>query len=150
MHCINCGKELIGEVKFCDGCGTPVISEQSSNQTQAQPAPAIQETQENKVIFILSYILFFLPLVSCPNSKIGRFHANQGLILLITSIAGQIAVSILSSVLLSISWALWTIASLISGAWWIAMLALVIIGMMNANKGEQKPLPLIGKFTIIK
>jgi uncharacterized membrane protein len=29
------------------------------------------------------------------------------------------------------------------------MLALVIIGMMNASKGEQKPLPIIGKFTII-
>lgn len=155
MHCTNCGKELVGEMKFCDGCGTPVVSEQNSNQAQVQPtqvqsAPANQEAQENKVIFILSYLLFFLPLVSCPGSKIGRFHANQGLVLLITSVVGQIAVTILSSVLLSISWGLWAITSLISWGWAIVVLALVIIGMVNANKGEQKPLPVIGKITIIK
>ncbi len=155
MNCTNCGKELSREVKFCDGCGTPVVSEQNNNQAQAQPAPvqsapANQVVQENKVIFILSYILFFLPLVSCPGSKIGRFHANQGLVLLITSVAGQIGVTILSSVLLSISWRLWQIASLISGGWWIAMLVLVVMGMVNANKGEQKPLPIIGKITILK
>lgn len=153
MHCTNCGKELVGEVKFCDGCGTPVVSEQNNNQAQAQPArsaPVNQEAQENKVIFILSYILFFLPLVSCPGSKTGRFHANQGLVLLITSVAGQIAVTILSSVLLSISWGLWAITSIIGWGWAIAVLALVIIGMVNANKGLQKPLPIIGKFTIIK
>ncbi|MDD2362078.1 MAG: zinc ribbon domain-containing protein [Oscillospiraceae bacterium] len=155
MNCTNCGKELTREVKFCDGCGTPVVSEQNNNPAQAQPAPAQsapvnQEVQENKAIFILSYILFFLPLVSCPDSKIGRFHANQGLVLLITSVAGQIAVTILSSVLLSISWGLWAITSLIGWGWAIVVLALVIIGMVNANKGEQKPLPIIGKFKIIK
>lgn len=161
MNCTNCGKELAGEVKFCDGCGTPVVSEQNSHQAQAQPesaqpaqtaqpTPVNQEAQENKAIFILSYILFFLPLVSCPGSKIGRFHANQGLVLLITSVAGQIVVTIVSSVLLSISLALWRFTSLIGWGWTIAVLVLVVIGMMNANKGEQKPLPIIGKFTIIK
>ena len=176
MNCTNCGKELGHEVKFCDGCGSPVVSEQNSHQAQAQPesaqpaqtaqsaqsaqtaqpaqtaqsAPVNQEAQENKVIFILYYILFFLPLVSCPGSKTGRFHANQGLILLITSVVGQIAVTILSTILLSISLALWRFTSLIGSVWWIAVLALMIIGMINANKGEQKPLPIIGKFTIIK
>jgi len=28
----------------------------------------------------------------------------------------------------------------------LALVALVIIGIMNASKGKQKPLPLIGKF----
>ncbi|HHV59444.1 MAG TPA: hypothetical protein GXX49_03965 [Clostridiaceae bacterium] len=112
----------------------------------------MNEAQENKVIFILAYlgILFFLPLVSCPNSKVGRFHANQGLLLLITSVAGQIVVNILSGIILAISWRLWSITSLISWAWAIAIIALVIIGMSSANKGEQKPLPIIGKFTLIK
>ena len=96
---------------------------------------------------MLSYVLFFLPLISCPTSKIGRFHANQGLVLLITSVAGNIAVSILSSLL---TWRLWAITSFIGWAWGIVVLALIIIGMVNANKGEQKPLPVIGGFTIIK
>lgn len=154
MHCTNCGKELLGEAKFCDGCGSPVVSEQNTNPAPAQaaaaPAAAIQEGQENKTIFILSYILFFLPLVSCPGSKTGRFHANQGLVLLIASVAGQIIVTILSSILISLSWRLWSIASLLGWGWAIVVLAFVIIGMVNASKGEQKPLPIIGKLTIIK
>jgi uncharacterized membrane protein len=151
MVCPNCGKLLNGESKFCDGCGSPVVSEQNNSQTNTQSAPAKQVEQENKVIFILSYILFFLPLVSCPGSKAGRFHANQGLLLLITSIAGQIVVTILTKLLMSISWGLWTVASLIGWAWVIVVLAFVVIGMINANKGEQKPLPVIGKIiTIIK
>ena len=39
---------------------------------------------QNKTLCGLAYvfpILFFLPLVSCPNSKFGRFHANQALLL---------------------------------------------------------------------
>lgn len=168
MHCTNCGKELVAEAKFCDGCGTPIVAEQSANPAPAaapaepaapaapaepaaaQSAPAAQEGQENKVIFILSYLLFFLPLIACPGSKTGRFHANQGLILLIASVAGQILVTILSSILIAISWRLWSIASLLGWAWAIVVLVFVVIGMINANKGEQKPLPVIGKFTIIK
>ena len=150
MNCTNCGKELVGQAKFCDGCGSPVVSNQEAKQAPIESGTIVQNTQENKVIFILSYILFFLPLISCPNSKTGRFHANQGLLLLITSIAGQIAVTILSSVVLAISWRLWAIVSLISWGWAIVVLVLAVIGMMNANKGEQKPLPVIGKFTLIK
>lgn len=150
MNCTNCGNEVMETAKFCDGCGSPVVSQQNTEQTAVKQAPVSQEAQENKVIFILAYILFFLPLVSCPNSKTGRFHANQGLLLLITSIAGQIAVTILSSVLFSISWRLWSLIPLIGWGWAIVVLVFVIIGMTNANKGELKPLPIIGKFTLIK
>jgi uncharacterized membrane protein len=155
MHCINCGKELQDGAKFCNNCGTPVVAQQATNQAPAQEQqPAAQnaatDTQDNKVVFMFSYILFFLPLIACPNSKAGRFHANQGLVLLLTSIAGQIAVSILSAILVMIWWRFWVIATLLGWAWAIAVLALVIMGMINANKGELKQLPVIGKFTIIK
>ena len=47
-----------------------------------------QDTQDAKIWSILAYfgILFFLPLVCAPQSRFGRFHANQGLILLLTSL----------------------------------------------------------------
>lgn len=67
MNCTHCGKELAGEAKFCDGCGSPIISEQEKGQQPAQAAPA-----------------------------------NQGLVLLITSVVGGIAATILSSVLLAV------------------------------------------------
>ncbi|MDD2418107.1 MAG: zinc-ribbon domain-containing protein [Oscillospiraceae bacterium] len=150
MNCTNCGKEIANYAKFCDGCGTPIVTQQVNPQAAPVQAPVTNDDQENKVIFILSYLLFFLPLVSCPNSKTGRFHANQGLLLLITAVAGSIAVAILSTILFSISWRLWTIIPLFSWAWGIAVIVLVVMGMINANKGEQKPLPIIGKFTLIK
>ena len=147
MNCTECGKEVAETVKFCDGCGTPLASEQKNIQEPVQSASPSHEIKENKWIFMLSYVLFFLPLISCPASKIGRFHANQGFVLLITSVAGNIAVSVLSTLL---TWRLWAITSFIGWAWGIVVLALIIIGMVNANKGEQKPLPVIGGFTIIK
>ena len=44
-----------------------------------------QDISDGKAMSILAYfgILFFLPLVVCPQSRFGRFHANQGLILLL-------------------------------------------------------------------
>lgn len=150
MHCTNCGKELMDSVRFCDGCGSQNATIPASAQSAVLVAPVSNEAVENKVIFMFAYLLFFLPLVSCPSSKIGRFHANQGLVLLITAVVGQIAVTILSSIVLAISWRLWVILSLIAWGWGIAVLALVVIGMINANKGEQKPLPIIGGIGIIK
>lgn len=153
MNCTNCGKEIANNAKFCDSCGSPIVDEQVNVQPTTEPAPVINEEQDNKIMFILAYlgILFFLPLVSCPNSKVGRFHANQGLLLFITSIVGSIASTILSSIILAISWRLsLALSPLIWFAWSVVMLVLMIIGMVNANKGEQKPLPIIGKFKIIK
>ena len=145
MICNKCGKQVAENVKFCDQCGASMVT---AEQTSIQSSTAINDAQENKVVFMLAYlgILFFLPLVSTPNSKIGRFHANQGLVLLITGIAGQLVISILYSVL----WRLWALISLISTAWGIALFVLMIIGMVNANKGEQKPLPVIGNIKILK
>jgi uncharacterized membrane protein len=133
--CKQCGKQIPDDAQYCEGCGAPV-------------KPVEGEVQENKVIFILAYlgILFFLPLVTTPNSKAGRFHANQGLVLLITGIAGQIVFSILQA----ITWRLWILVSLLSTVWGIALFALMVIGMINANKGLQKPLPVIGNIRILK
>jgi uncharacterized membrane protein len=105
--------------------------------------------QANKIIFMLSYlgILFFLPLVCCPNSKPGRFHANQGLVLLITSIVGQIALGIINIIL---PWSLWALSSLLSVAWSGGMIALVVLGMVYTYKEEERPLPVIGGISIIK
>ncbi len=146
MNCTKCEKEVAETVQFCDGCATTLSSKHESAQGTVQSVSP-NETKENKWIFMLSYALFFLPLIACPASKIGRFHANQGLVLLITSVAGNIAVSIISSLL---TWRLWAITSVISWAWGIVVLTFIVIGMVNANKGEQKPLPVIGGFTIIK
>ncbi|MDD4493446.1 MAG: zinc-ribbon domain-containing protein [Eubacteriales bacterium] len=151
MFCKNCGKQLSDNARFCDGCGSPTQGTGNSVNQQGQSRPS-NNTQENTVVNVLAYlgILFFLPLVACPESKSGRFHANQGLILLIVSILGSIALSIVTALFAAISLWLVFIPTLLSSIFGLGILALVIIGMINAGKGEEKPLPLIGSITIIK
>jgi uncharacterized membrane protein len=123
--------------------------EGSMAQTTAPAAePAKDDISEQKLFAILGYILpflFFLPLVmdSSKHSAFARFHANQQLILLLI-IAG---VYILSNFLMMILFVgLVFIMPLIN----LAILALAIIGIINAAKGEMKELPFVGHFKLIK
>lgn len=147
MVCNHCGKQVEGDVNFCDGCGAQITNSTGKPDSLVQSSSK-NDAQENKVVFILAYlgILFFLPLVTTPNSQGGRFHANQGLVLLLTGIAGQIILSILGAIL----WRLWFVISLLSTLWGLFLLILMIIGMVNASKGEHKKLPVIGDIKIIK
>ena len=160
--CPSCGKSNEDNAQFCDGCGAVQPGAETAQQTAGQPVPApvinqdgyaADDIEKNKVIAALAYlgILFFLPLVAAPESKYGRYHANQGLLLLITAVAGGIVLAILSAILTAISWRLFFIGSLLYTVFYIGITVLVILGIVNAVGGKAKPLPVIGKlFTIIK
>jgi uncharacterized membrane protein len=91
------------------------------------------------VIAGLSYILFFLPLIACPDSKFGRFHANQALLLLILAIAGNIILTIIPV----IGWILLPFFG-------ILVFVLFLIGLINGLSGKAKELPVIGKYRLLK
>jgi len=111
-----------------------------------------KDAQDNKIMGILAYlgILVLVPIFAAKESPFARFHANQGLILLIAIIASYIVVAILTAAFAFISFALVAISGLLYTVLWIGILVFVIIGIINASKGEMKELPLIGKFTILK
>jgi uncharacterized membrane protein len=98
-----------------------------------------EDIEKNKVMAGLSYFIFFLPLIACPDSRFGKFHANQGLILLIFSVAGNIILSIIPIIG-------WIILPLFE----ILILVFGIMGLINGFGGKAKSIPLIGNFTIIK
>ena len=110
-----------------------------------------QDITSNKAMAILAYFgpLVLIPIFAAKQSKFARYHANQGLVLLIASILYGIAYSILSSIILAISWRLYFIVSII-GLVSIVITVLAIIGIINAATGKAKELPLIGKFKILK
>lgn len=130
---------------------------QGSEETTDQSAPAVPGEQpqapqtdkdggENvdnvKAVAAVAYLgfLFFVPLLTNPESDFARFHANQGLLLLITAVV----VNILGPVLPVIGWfIIWPLGS-------IFVLVLFIMGLINALNGEKKPLPLIGGIQLIK
>ena len=60
-----------------------------------------QDAQDAKIWSVLAYfgILFFLPLVAVPNSAYGKFHANQGLLLVIFYVTLTVASWLVQAVL---------------------------------------------------
>ena len=110
-----------------------------------------QDINSNKVMSILPYlgILVLVPIFAAKDSKFARFHANQGLVLFLAEIAFYIVLTIVSAIILAISWKLYFIITILSLVW-IVFLVLAIIGIINAANGKAKELPVIGKFTLLK
>lgn len=107
------------------------------------------EVKNNKVYAVLAYfwILFFLPLIICPKSKYGRFHTNQGLILLIVSTCFGIVSGIISAIFNAIH--LGFIGGLIGGIGSLFIFIIFLYGIINTINGKSKTLPFIGHITII-
>ncbi len=155
--CGNCGTKFEDGAKFCPSCGaaagapaTPMAetAQAASAAPVATAAPAAPEgaaafdpadIEKNKAMAGLAYFLFFLPLVSCPDSPYGRYHANQGLVLLLFSVIGSIVLGIIPI----IGWIILLFFP-------IVVVVFAIMGLMNGLNGRAKPLPLIGKIIILK
>jgi uncharacterized membrane protein len=109
---------------------------------------------------ILGYTIFLIPLLLAPKSRFARYHANQALLLFITAVivlgalvAGSLAIGFIAG---HVPDSIWMLASLINCGLHvlqvvipIGLLALAIVGIVNAASLEKKPLPLIGNFTLI-
>ena len=165
--CRQCGMELKEGVRFCPGCGTPVeepaqTAQQNSTSkensftaafntadTTAQYGPA--DVEKNKAMGVLAYLswLVLIPIFAAKDSKFARFHANQGLVLLIASAIFGVVRWILSEILFAISWRLYFVTIIIS-LLGLVFLALAIIGIVNAATGKAKELPVIGQIRILK
>lgn len=111
-----------------------------------------QNDQSNTILFsILSYIgiLWLIPLLVEKNDKVVRFHVNQGIVLFIFDIIGSIAVGILSAIFVFIP-VISFLEVVIASLFGILCFVLMIIGIVNAANKSEKPLPIIGKFQVLK
>jgi hypothetical protein len=106
------------------------------------PVNPTEQIDNDKLWAIVAYFILFLPMILVPNrSAFLNFHINQGIILLIVSLAGYFGFGILP----------FGISMFFGWLWQIAVLALLVAGIMNVLKKEMKPLPIIGKlFTFLK
>lgn len=125
------------------------MEDSNAQQQNPQNAPLAgankEDVDKNKAFAIIGYIvpvLFFIPLVTdAKESPFAKFHANQQLNLLLFAIVGSVASSVLTFIL---------IGFLIGPIVAIASLVFAVIGVINSINGEMKPLPLIGKFSLLK
>jgi len=130
---------------------TPAASVPAAVPTAHTPPPAASaavadssDVEKNKVMAILAYIIFFVPLLAAKDSPFAKYHANQGLTLFIA----WIAVAIVRTFFFFIPVIGWII-SLALVVVDLGLLVLVVLGIMNASKGVMEPLPIIGKYTLL-
>ena len=120
------------------------------------------DAEDNRVVAILGYLVFLLPLIFAPKSKFARFHANQALLvfccgasLMFVFVTSLIAYEVIRKLsLASLDSAMWfgtfcfcvpvTLALLVGVA------GLALQGIINAANGEMNPLPVVGKIKLIK
>ena len=100
--------------------------------------PDPKDVQDNKVMAILAYVLFLIPLLAAKDSPYARYHTNQGLVLfLLYFVCGIInIIPILGQIICLVGFIFGFIC--------------FIMGIINAAGGKMKPLPLIGKIKLIK
>ncbi len=104
----------------------------------------VEKDQNLKTMAALAYIIFFIPMITNKDSKFAMYHANQGLVLLLTVIVLNIVTGFLGGILFFFGgFFLWMVPGIVG-------IVFAVMGIMNALNGEMKPLPLVGTINIIK
>ncbi len=120
---------------------------ESSASKEKKESMDSEELQKKKIVCCLAYvfgILFFLPLILYPKDDFAKFHANQSLVILLTSII----VSALCSILGMIP-AIGFVFGIIGGVLGFVILIACILGIVAVVQDEKTKLPLIGNIRII-
>ncbi len=97
-----------------------------------------------KILFCLCYIwgiLFFIPLILYKDDA-AKMRANDGLILLLLSVVGNMVFGLLTSIS--------GVFGLIAGVYSALLLILGIIGIVYVVTDRNEPMPLLGKIKLIK
>ena len=105
--------------------------------------------KKNALPAAIGCICFPVPLIVCPKSPLGRFCANQGLLLLLAYIAVQLAFLLLGGLTGWIPLIGWVVK--LAGV--LARAAIVLIGFWLAWQTYQKKpmrVPYIGGFDLIR
>ena len=103
-----------------------------------------------------SGLLFFLPLISVPDSRFGKYWANQGLLVLISEIVGLLLWALVSFILglfalIPFIGIVFNILKIVVGIALILILGFFIVRACSfAAKGRAVDLPVIGYLRFIK
>ncbi|MEE1200811.1 MAG: hypothetical protein U0L09_09170 [Christensenellales bacterium] len=104
-----------------------------------------EDMEKNKLMAALGYVVFFIPLLACRESKLGRYCANQGLLLAIL----MVLVSLLGNIFAIIPFIGWMF-KLAAGLMGFVMLCggLLCFAQLMTNERVIE-LPIIGFFRLL-
>jgi len=165
--CRGCGAPLDENAKFCAYCGTKTTDsfrdsakraaddfaekmKDFSNTTDTSAEYDSADIKNNTAYAVLAYlgILVLVPIFAAKESRYARFHANQGLILVIFEAAWSVITSMVTAALAIIG--IFPLFAFLLNLANIAFLVLMILGIVNAATGKARELPIIGKIRILK
>ncbi len=132
------------------GYQQPAPQQAAYQQPMQGYAPAAP--QMKKGMAVLSYFGLFvlIPIFAAKNDPFARYHANQGLVLCILSLICSFVSNLLTDALLEVNTVVALVVSILFSIISIVLFVFAIIGIVHAAKGQTKPLPLIGKITLLK
>ncbi len=157
-YCKKCGCYVEDNAEACPSCGEKVRSNSAQDKVNGflnTPDHASEfnesDMKSNKVVNTLAYlgITFWLPLLG-EQTPDKRFHANQGLLILILSIVLGILSPVAGLIFSLIPFLGPVLAGLLNACISLAMLFYVLFGIINTVNDKAKELPLIGKITLLK
>lgn len=104
-----------------------------------------EDLQQNRTMAALGYLVFFVPLLKCGESKLGRYCANQGLILWIVMLVLRLFCEILS-IIPFVGW----LFTIVGG---LCVLAGVLVGLLCfaqlMTNDKVIELPYVGGFRLL-
>jgi uncharacterized membrane protein len=134
------------------------MQQQNENKKVNKTTEAAKDASDNKLMGVLSYIIFIVPLLSgaYKTSAFVKYHLNQGIVFVMSYFGWNVLSMIMTSLIQvrSVNWLGYTYSytpGWLTTLLWLGNVTLVvinIIGIINAARGETKPLPILGKFNI--
>ena len=104
-----------------------------------------EDLQKNKMLSAVGYVVFFVPLICCRDSKLGKYCANQGLLILIVQILLALLFGILGGIPL-LGWVFLLVGRLAR----LAVLVISLLCMVQLMTNDRViELPYIGYIRII-
>ncbi|MCL2107381.1 MAG: DUF4870 domain-containing protein [Oscillospiraceae bacterium] len=160
--CGNCGAQTQEGASLCAACDPGTAQTPAFTPIAPAATDETRDAEENKLMGVLAYCgpLALLPFFTKKDSPFAQFHAKQGITLCILWIGYLIVRGLLGLIKITRTEYVWGVpVEYTSKPWFITLITsllavgvslLAIIGIINAIKGEKKPLPLIGGISIIK
>lgn len=152
-YCSNCGRQIQNDARFCPYCATPVRTKKT------RPAESLRglaremdgtpdyseryqraDIRRNRTMAMLAYLSWAIvvPIIFARRSYFAVFHVNQALLPNAVGFTLICLAIFLSPTAAFFGW-LFVLLD-------VPVIALRVLGFLNARSGRAKELPFVGKF----
>ena len=167
MHCKNCGNQINPNAVACLSCGCdPKKGNKNCHscgvETNVEQVICIKcgvalkniSSDDGKTVATVAYLTligFIIAIVQHSTNKtaLGAYHLRQALGLMVTGLLMTILMWILALPMINMSYSSMAsyaaFISIVSFVVWFGLIVSIIVSLINAINGREKPAPVFGK-----